>query len=217
MAQVHLSVRQLVEFLLQTGSIDSRFSGFDRAAEGARIHRCLQRAEGKGYDAEVYLKQEYTAEGVAYLIDGRADGIFTEDGLVTVDEIKTVTVPLEEITEDMQPVHWAQGQVYAAIWARQQGLEEICVRLTYFQVDEEQIVRFSRRFTAKELDDFVQDLLARYAPWAKRAQSWQDQRTESLQALRFPFAEYRGGQRAMAAGVYRTCLLYTSPSPRDRG
>ena len=204
MAQVHLSVRQLVEFLLQTGSIDSRFSGFDRAAEGARIHRRLQRAEGKGYDAEVYLKQEYTVEGVEYLIDGRADGIFTEDGLVTVDEIKTVTVPLEEITEDMQPVHWAQGQVYAAIYARQQDLEAIRVRLTYFQVDEEKIVRFSRRFTANELDSFVEDLLTRYAPWAKRARSWQEQRTGSLQALRFPFSEYRAGQRAMAAGVYRT-------------
>lgn len=204
MAQVHLSVRQLVEFLLQTGSIDSRFSGFDRAAEGARIHRRLQRAEGKGYDAEVYLKQEYTVKGVEYLIDGRADGIFTEDGLDTVDEIKTVTVPLEEITEDMQPVHWAQGQVYAAIYARQQDLEAIRVRLTYFQVDEEKIVRFSRRFTAKELDAFVEDLLTRYAPWAKRARSWQEQRTGSLQALRFPFSEYRAGQRAMAAGVYRT-------------
>ena len=204
MAQVHLSVRQLVEFLLQTGSIDSRFSGFDRAAEGARIHRRLQRAEGKGYDAEVYLKQEYTVKGVEYLIDGRADGIFTEDGLVTVDEIKTVTVPLEEITEDMQPVHWAQGQVYAAIYARQQDLEAIRVRLTYFQVDEEKIVRFSRRFTANELDSFVEDLLTRYAPWAKRARSWQEQRTGSLQALRFPFSEYRAGQRALAAGVYRT-------------
>lgn len=204
MAQVHLSVRQLVEFLLQTGSIDSRFFGFDRAAEGARIHRRLQRAEGKGYDAEVYLKQEYTVEGVEYLIDGRADGIFTEDGLVTVDEIKTVTVPLEEITEDMQPVHWAQGQVYAAIYARQQDLEAIRVRLTYFQVDEEKIVRFSRRFTANELDSFVEDLLTRYAPWAKRARSWQEQRTGSLQALRFPFSEYRAGQRALAAGVYRT-------------
>ena len=204
MAQVHLSVRQLVEFLLQTGSIDSRFSGFDRAAEGARIHRRLQRAEGKGYDAEVYLKQEYTVKGVEYLIDGRADGIFTEDGLDTVDEIKTVTVPLEEITEDMQPVHWAQGQVYAAIYARQQDLEAIRVRLTYFQVDEEKIVRFSRRFTANELDSFVEDLLTRYAPWAKRARSWQEQRTGSLQALRFPFSEYRAGQRALAAGVYRT-------------
>ena len=166
MTQVHLSARQLVEFLLQTGSIDSRFAGFDRAAEGARIHRRLQRAEGKGYDAEVYLKQEYTVEGVDYLIDGRADGIFAEDGLVTVDEIKTVTVPLEDITEDMQPVHWAQGQVYAAIWAHQQGLTEIAVRLTYFQVDEEQIIRFSRHFTAEELDVFVKDLLARLAQGA---------------------------------------------------
>ena len=36
MAEVKLSVRELVEFLLRTGSIDSRFAGFDRANEGAR-------------------------------------------------------------------------------------------------------------------------------------------------------------------------------------
>ena len=34
-----LSIRQLAEFLLRTGSIDSRFSGFDRALEGARLLR----------------------------------------------------------------------------------------------------------------------------------------------------------------------------------
>ena len=163
MEQVHLPVRQLVEFLLQTGSIDSRFSGFDRAAEGARIHRRLQKAAGAGYEAEVYLKQEYSAAGVDYLIDGRADGIFTADGLVTVDEIKTVTIPSEQITQDMKPVHWAQGQVYAAIYAAQHSLAEMAVRLTYFQVDEEKIIRFTRRFTAAELDSFVQALLAEYA------------------------------------------------------
>ena len=32
-----LPIRRLVEFLLRTGSIDSRFTGFDRANEGARI------------------------------------------------------------------------------------------------------------------------------------------------------------------------------------
>ena len=204
MDRVHLSARELVEFLLQRGSIDSRGAGFDRAAEGARIHRRLQRAAGKGYEVEVYLKQEYQAEGLDWLIDGRADGIFAENGLVTVDEIKTVTTPLEEITEEMQPVHWAQGQVYAAIYARQKGLEEIAVRLTYFQVDEEQIIRFTRRYTAGELEDFMAGLLREYAPWAKRARDWQQQRTESLQALAFPFGEYRTGQRAMAAAVYRT-------------
>ncbi len=48
-ATVHLPIRQLVEFLLRTGSIDSRFTGFDRALEGARIHRKLQKAAGEGY------------------------------------------------------------------------------------------------------------------------------------------------------------------------
>ena len=42
MPTIHLPIRQLVEFLLRTGSIDSRFTGFDRAHEGARIHRRLQ-------------------------------------------------------------------------------------------------------------------------------------------------------------------------------
>ena len=52
---IRLPIRQLVEFLLRTGSIDSRFTGFDRANEGARIHRRLQKAAGDGYAAEVYL------------------------------------------------------------------------------------------------------------------------------------------------------------------
>ena len=42
-----LPIRQLAEFLLRTGSIDSRFSGFDRALEGARLHRKLQKAAVK--------------------------------------------------------------------------------------------------------------------------------------------------------------------------
>ena len=46
---IRLPIRQLVEFLLRTGSIDSRFTGFDRANEGARIHRRLQKAAGEGY------------------------------------------------------------------------------------------------------------------------------------------------------------------------
>lgn len=61
-----LPIRRLVEFLLRTGSIDSRFTGFDRALEGARLHRKLQRAAVKeypDYQAEAALKQDYTCAG----------------------------------------------------------------------------------------------------------------------------------------------------------
>ena len=103
MPTIRLSVRELVEFLLRTGSIDSRFTGFDRANEGARIHRRLQKAAGEGYAAEVFLTAERTMEGIGFTIEGRADGIFTdEDGTVVIDEIKTTAVPAGDIAVDVK-------------------------------------------------------------------------------------------------------------------
>ena len=121
-----LPIRRLVEFLLRTGSIDSRFTGFDRALEGARLHRKLQRAAVKeypDYQAEAALKQDYACAQITYTLEGRADGIFTDtDGMPTIDEIKTTTLPPELITGEQSPEHWAQAQIYAAIYARQNGL-----------------------------------------------------------------------------------------------
>ena len=206
MASIRLPVRQLVEFLLRTGSIDSRFTGFDRANEGARIHRKLQKAAGDGYQAEVFLSAPYTAAGICFTVEGRADGIFTDEtGTVVIDEIKTTAVPAEEITEEMNPCHWAQGMVYGAIYAAQQNLEKLTVRLTYYQIDADQIVRFARSFTQAELARFLQQLLEQYAPWAQRQLDWQARRSQSLAALSFPFAAYRPGQRALAGEVYRAC------------
>ena len=206
MASIHLPIRQLVEFLLRTGSIDSRFTGFDRANEGARIHRKLQKAAGEGYQAEVFLSAEQEACGISFTLEGRADGIFTDEiGTVTIDEIKTTAIPYEDITEEMNPCHWAQGMVYGAIHSRRQALDALAVRLTYYQIDTDQILRFTRRFTRQELEQFLQQLLAQYAPWAQRQLDWNARRSQSLAALQFPFAEYRPGQRALAGEVYRAC------------
>lgn len=204
-----LPIRRLVEFLLRTGSIDSRFTGFDRANEGARLHRKLQRAAAKefpDYRAEVPLTQEYACCDIQYTLEGRADGIFTDrDGMPTVDEIKTTATPPEHITGEQAPEHWAQAQCYAAIYARQQGLAAMRVRLTYYQVDEELTFTFTHEYTAEALEAIVTDLLTRYAPWAKRAARWQQDRQQALARLAFPFAAYRTGQRAMIGAVYETC------------
>ena len=206
MPTIRLSVRELVEFLLRTGSIDSRFTGFDRANEGARIHRRLQKAAGEGYAAEVFLTAERTMEGIGFTIEGRADGIFTdEDGTVVIDEIKTTAAPTDAITKDMNPCHWAQGMVYGAICAEQRELETLDVRLTYYQIDTDEIIRYTRHFSAAELDAFLNDLLRQYLPWARRQLDWVEARNRSLGALQFPFPVYRPGQRALAGEVYRAC------------
>lgn len=204
-----LPIRRLVEFLLRTGSIDSRFTGLDRANEGARLHRKLQRAavkEYSDYTAEVPLTQQYGCCDIEYTLEGRADGIFTgQQGLVTVDEIKTTLLPSDQITGEQSPEHWAQAKIYAAIYAEQQQLDRMGVRLTYYQVDEEQTYCFEKEYTCGELQDFMRDLLTQYAPWAKRAAQWQRERRDSLQKLTFPFPAYRAGQRAMIGAVYETC------------
>ena len=206
MQQIRLAVRQLVEFLLQTGDIDSRFAGFDRANEGARIHRKLQKQAGEGYRAEVFLSGSRELDGIRCTVEGRADGIFTDgEGRAVIDEIKSTAVPAEEITGEMNPCHWAQGMVYAALYTAQEDLAEAAVRLTYYQVDDDKIFYFTRQFSRAELEEFLLGLLRQYLPWARRQLDWNAARTACLRAMRFPYPSYRPGQRALAGEVYRAC------------
>lgn len=202
--QVKLPVRQLVEFVLRGGSIDDRFGGADRALEGGRIHRRLQKQEGKGYQAEVKFSYTCVYEGTEFTVEGRADGVFVQDDLPAIDEIKTTAAPLEMITPDFNRLHWAQAQCYAYFYAVQKDLPEVVVRLTYFQIETEEIKRFFHQFSREELAVFYEDLLRRYKVWADFQSQWELLRNRSIVPLTFPFPAYRKGQREMAAAVYRT-------------
>ena len=103
-----------------------------------------------------------------------------------------------------------RDRVYGALYGRQQGLDRLDVRLTYYQIDTDEVFRFLRHFTLGELEAFLQDLLGQYAPWAQRQLAWKERRSESLSALAFPFPAYRPGQRALAGEVYRACTAAPS-------
>ena len=47
MASIHLPIRQLVEFLLRTGSIDSRFTGFDAPTRAHASTASCKRPPGR--------------------------------------------------------------------------------------------------------------------------------------------------------------------------
>ena len=89
--KVRISVRNLVEVILRSGDLDnSRGSSGDKEAmlKGGRLHRKIQRSMKGNYQAEVSLKRESEYEDTIIQVEGRADGIFTEDGEVWIDEIK---------------------------------------------------------------------------------------------------------------------------------
>lgn len=218
MEAVKLSVRGLVEFVLRCGSIDSRFSGFDRANEGSRIHRRLQKAAGKNYTAEVAMKAVRTVDGIEYRLDGRADGVIDEgEGGFVIDEIKTTAAPTQLLTADFNPLHWAQAKCYAAFLCADRSLAHAAVQLTYYQVDTGEIIRHRQAYSAAELEAFLLDTLHLYTPWAQMEADWRAVRNASIQSLRFPFAHYRAGQYELARAVYLTIcrgerLFATAPT-----
>ena len=131
---------------------------------------------------------------------------FTDtDGMPTIDEIKTTTLPPELITGEQSPEHWAQAQIYAAIYARQNGLPAMRVRLTYYQVDEELEFRFSHDYTADALDAVVIDLLTQYAPWAKQCRRVAAHQPRVTGGAAISVSRLSSGQRAMIGAVYKIC------------
>ncbi len=204
---INLPIRQLVELIMRSGDIDSRYVSKDRMAEGAKAHRSLQKKNRELYEdyrSEVWLSAEYSCNGFDYRLEGRADGIFRREGRYTIDEIKTTTQPLSFIQEGLNPAHWAQAKCYAYIFAFQNALPEIAVQLTYFNLETDESKQFVQVLAIGELKEFLERLIAEYSVWAGYLSEWQKTRDLSVKALQFPFPVYRKGQRELAVNVYRT-------------
>ena len=203
--KLHISVRNLVEFIFREGDIDnrgSRLQNADAMMEGTRIHKKIQSAMGVAYQAEVPLKITEEEELYELTIDGRADGIFTEDGVTWIDEIKGVYRSLERLEEPVF-VHKAQAMCYAYIFAWQNDLSEIGVQMTYCNLETEERKYFRQMFTFSEIESWYLELIEKYKKWADFQCRWRKIRQESIKQLEFPFP-YRDGQKQLAGDVYRT-------------
>lgn len=202
--KVSISVRNLVEFILRAGDLDNRRTGgMDNAmAEGNRIHKMIQRKMGSNYDAEVFLKTTISYETYEVEIEGRADGIITEEHAITVDEIKGTYKELRKIKEPF-PVHLAQAKCYAYMYAAKHSLSEIRIRMTYCHLETEEIKYFHEEFTRKQLDNWFSDLMKQYKRWTDYEFAWREIRQASIQTMEFPFP-YREGQKELVSYVYQT-------------
>lgn len=203
--KVRISVRNLVEFILRSGDLDnSRGSSGDKEAmlKGGRLHRKIQRSMKGNYQAEVSLKRESEYEDVIIQVEGRADGIFTEDGEFWIDEIKGTYGNLQAM-EVPVPVHRAQAMYYGWIYGEKEGLSQIGIQMTYSHLDTEDTRRFREIFSMEELKNWYQKLLDDYHKWISCSLSWKKERNASMKDLQFPFP-YREGQREIVSGVYHT-------------
>ena len=71
---VHISVRTLVEYVFQSGSIDSRFRSQSTLLDGTRIHQKIQKTYQDTDQKEVYLRTEIPFQDLSFVIDGDVMG-----------------------------------------------------------------------------------------------------------------------------------------------
>ena len=205
LTKIRISVRNLVEFIFRSGDIDNRIGkGVQKEAmqEGSRMHRKIQGRMGIEYRAEVPLKLEVPQEQYVLALEGRADGIITNEEGVTIDEIKCMYTDVTRFEEPIF-VHKAQAMCYAYIYALQNGLDQISVQMTYCDLDTEEIRRFQESFSFFWLERWFQDMIEAYRKWTDFQFAWRKIHQASIQTLEFPFP-YRDGQRKLVGDVYRT-------------
>lgn len=204
---VKLSVRELVEFIYRCGDIDTGKSiASERTAmqAGSRIHRKIQKSMGAMYTAEVPLRHEFVRDRYRVMLEGRADGIITDDKGVTIDEIKGTYADVAGMQEPVF-VHKAQAMCYAYMYALDRGLAQISIQLTYVNLDTEVMRYFDYSYDMTELEVWVTDTLGMLDKWVWLVIDSGNERNGSIKKLEFPF-EYRKGQRDLAVSVYKTII-----------
>jgi len=203
---IRISVRNLVEFILREGDLDNRITGsidMDAMHKGSRIHRKIQKRMGSTYRAEVSMKLIVDFGDLKLQIEGRADGI-DEQEKVIIDEIKGTLSDIQYI-QAVNPMHQAQAKCYAYMYAKEKQLEQICVQMTYVNLETEEVKRFIEEFQFQELESWFQAITQQYEKWARFGLEWKEKRDQSIKQLQFPYT-YREGQKELVTSVYKTIL-----------
>ena len=226
---IKVSVRNLVEFILKSGDLNNTRTRSDGEAmqAGSRIHRKIQKSMGSNYTAElplsITLPMERDGINFEITVEGRADGVIhntpmDEDDFsmllfdeereelpsIIIDEIKGVYIELSHLDSPIG-VHRAQAMCYAYIYASNYDYDRIGIRLTYCNLETENLKYFEENFDYKDLSDWFHDLIKEYGKWAAWQIGWNEKRNQSIKETDFPF-EYREGQKELVTGVYKTIL-----------
>ena len=206
-----VAVRELCEFTAKQGDLDLRFTPAPTAEEGVAGHALVQARRGEQYRKEVALQGQHGP----LLVRGRADGI--DPSRRRVEEIKTFRGSLDRQRPTHRHLHWAQVKIYGWLTCQAEGWDEAEVALVYLDLGSHEETVLVERCGAGELRAHFEDHCDRFLAWAAAEMARRERLHAALQALRFPFGDFRTGQRPLAEAVYRAaahgrCLLAQAPT-----
>ena len=198
-----IGVRDLAYFIHQSGDLTTEFFSNHDMLVGSRAHDFLQSQYSSLDKAEYYIKREISYLGKTYILDGYIDGVLNEDETIIIEEIKSTTKELDEITIEYHKEHLAQAKIYAYLYALENNMDVINIRLTYISVIDYDVKSFDMIAKFDELEDFTLSTLEAYISWLNMLDSSKNDRNETLKTIKFPFESERMGQRTLMKATYK--------------
>ena len=124
MQKIHsVSVRALAEFAFEKGDILPAARAAARMRDGVRGHQALQALLPASWRAEAPVSRDLPIHGRVLRVHGRADALYVDRQIVRVQEIKTTIKDPSTILKYDYPAHWAQGEIYAALFCLNEGVD----------------------------------------------------------------------------------------------
>ena len=144
-----------------------------------------------------------------------------KENQIIIDEIKTGEHTFEQLEDATLQLFMAQAKIYAYIYALQEKLEEVVVMVRYFCTQDEKIDEYQNQYSFDELNNYYQETMKEYEKWLIFLDKYRQNRQKKLQALQFPYNNYRKGQRELSIAVYRTlsqekCLFMEAPTGTEK-
>jgi DNA excision repair protein ERCC-2 len=195
-----VAVRELCEFAARSGDLDLRFTPSPTGLEGIEGHAAVRARRAASYQAEIALGREYRNVRVR----GRADGY--DPILNQLEEIKTYRGPLDAMPANHRALHWAQAKIYAHLQCLALNLPSIRVALVYYDIAQGTETTLVETCDAAMLEHYFQKLCDCFADWAEHEVQHRGTRDQALEALSFPHADFRPGQRQLAVTIYKAAM-----------
>ncbi|HBE06884.1 MAG TPA: ATP-dependent helicase, partial [Firmicutes bacterium] len=97
MKEIKVGVRELLETVFLPQDLNAKNQSSSRGTDGTEGHQFLTGKRPEGYRREVAVKFCHDSGDYRLIVQGRADGLFEESGMLIVEEIKTTYLNLADV------------------------------------------------------------------------------------------------------------------------
>lgn len=220
--ELRCSVRDLIleEEVFRIGF--SAHEGYERLWVGQSVHaawRDNQAYARSDYQSEVFLQREFIVEGWTATVQGRADGVFQEDGTTVIEEVKSLHFgrDLSGFFESQAHLLYKkQVEVYAGMWAMgHKGPVE--GRLILIDIATREDKTLPVPIDAERVLGFIETRLRILLRGHKKDLEQIRKKAEYAQDMPFPYPRVRPYQKEMMEEVSgamenRTHVLISAPT-----